>query len=88
MHPTNRHDVVKRGQSLYEQTIRPRVEPAQTGQFVVLDVESGEYETDTDKLAALNRLMARRPQAVPYIVRVGRPAAVTLMTDRALKRIA
>jgi len=76
--PSDRHDVVKRGQRLYEAIIRPRVEPARAGQFVVLDVESGEYEVDSSKLTALNRLLARQPQAVPHIVRAGRPTAVTL----------
>jgi len=77
-HPKSRHDVILRGQALYERTIRAHVEPAHAGQFVVLDVESGEYEVDTDKLAALNRLIARQPQAIPYIVRAGHPSAVTL----------
>jgi hypothetical protein len=78
MDPMARHEVVERGQRLYEEVIRPRVEPACTGQFVVLDADSGDYEVDADKLGALTRLTARRPQAVPYIVRVGRPAAVSL----------
>jgi hypothetical protein len=74
----NRHEVVERGQRLYQATIRSRVEPAHAGKFVVLDVETGDYEVDADKLAALNRLLARQPGAVPYIVRAGRPTAVTL----------
>jgi len=78
MLPHSRHEVVERGQRLYQSSIRPRVEPAHAGEFVVLDVESGEYEVDAHKLAALNRLMARQPGAVPYIVRAGQPAAVTL----------
>ena len=31
-----------------------------------------------DKLAALDRLVERQPRAVPYIVRVGCPTAVTI----------
>lgn len=78
MPPNSRHEVVERGQRLYQAAILPKVEPAHAGEFVVLDVESGEYEVDADKVAALDRLVARQPDAVPYIVRAGRPTAVTL----------
>lgn len=78
MLPNRRHEVIARGERLYQTTILPRVEPAHAGEFVVLDVESGEYEVDADKVAALDRLTARQPDAVPYIVRAGRPTAVTL----------
>ncbi len=76
--PNSRHDIIQRGQALYEKTVRPIVEPARTGDFVVLDVESGDFEVNADKLVALNRLLDRRPLAVAYIVRAGRPTAVTL----------
>jgi hypothetical protein len=70
--------VVQRGEALYAQEIRAHVEPTHNGQFVVLDVESGDYEVDANKLAALDRLLARQPEAVPYIVRAGHLTAVTL----------
>ena len=41
---------------------------------VVIDVESGDYETDPDDAAATARLNARRPRALTYAVRVGHPA--------------
>ena len=75
---TDKHDVIERGQALYERTVRAQVEPAHNDHFVVLDVESGEYEVDADKLAALDRLIARLPGAVPYIVRAGHATAVNL----------
>lgn len=45
------------------------------GHFVVLDIESGDFEVDPQDLAASNRLLARRPDAVPYGVRIGYPSA-------------
>lgn len=74
----DRHAVIEQGQALYEATIRRVVEPGHAGEFVVLDVESGAYELHADKRVALDRLVARHPQAVPFIVRVGHPTAVTL----------
>ncbi|MCK6483787.1 MAG: hypothetical protein HUU22_04900 [Phycisphaerae bacterium] len=49
----DRHEVIQRGQAQYEESIRARVDPACAGQFVVVDVDSGDYEVDGDKLAAL-----------------------------------
>ena len=63
-----------RGQAIYEQRIRSRVEGTEHGKVVVIDVESGDYETDPDDAAATARLNARRPRALTYAVRVGHPA--------------
>ena len=68
-------DVERRGQALYEEKIRSRVEATEGGKFVVIDVNSGDYEIDSDDAAATVRLMTRSPGAVTYAVRVGHPAA-------------
>lgn len=68
-------DVEHRGQALYEEKIRSRVEATERGKFVVIDVNSGDYEIDSDDAAATVRLMTRSPGAVTYAVRVGHPAA-------------
>ena len=62
-----------RGQSIYEHEIRSRVDGPGQGKVVVIDVESGDYETDADDASATARLMLRRPNAVTYAVRVGHP---------------
>ena len=59
MGPSNRHDVVAKGQAIYERNVRSQVEAVHAGKFVVLDVETGDFEVDVDKLVALNRLLAR-----------------------------
>ena len=63
-----------RGQAIYEQRIRSRVERTAQGKVVVIDVESSDYEIDPDDASATARLMARRPGALTYAVRVGYPA--------------
>ncbi|MDE2838005.1 MAG: hypothetical protein OXL97_10945 [Chloroflexota bacterium] len=67
-----------RGEAIYREKIRPLVEPAETGKFVVIDVDSGDYEIDAEVLAASARLRERRPGAVSYGVRVGHSAAYSL----------
>lgn len=71
-------DIVQRGQALYEQHIRVKVEPDHNGKFLVLDIETGEYEIDVNELAAVKRAKARNPHAALYILRVGYPTAYRL----------
>ncbi len=71
-------EIVRRGQALYEQQIRPKVEPQSRGKFLVLDVDTGEYEVDSDKLAAFERAAGKHPDPALYILRIGYPSAVKL----------
>ena len=48
---------------------------ADIGKFVIIDINSGEYEIDEDDITASIRLQARRPDAFGYIMRVGYSAA-------------
>lgn len=82
VHPGRASDqIVERGQAIYDQQIRQKVEPQQNGKFLVLDVDTGEYEIDTDSYTAYERAAARHPDAHFYLVRVGFPAAVTLGSE-------
>ncbi len=74
----SRDEVATRGEAIYEQDIRPNVESENKGKYLVLDIESGEYEIDQDDLVATKRVMARCPNAVLYGLRIGYPAAYRL----------
>ena len=69
------NDVASRGQAIYDEKIRHLVEPAEKGKLVVIDVDSGDYEVDSNHAAAVGRLKARRPGVITFTVRVGYPAA-------------
>jgi hypothetical protein len=71
-------EIAQRGQALYEQQIRARVDPSHQGKFLVLDIETGEYEIDASELAALQRAKAKNPTAALYILRIGFPTAYRL----------
>ena len=71
-------EVAARGEALYEQRIRPHVEATHQGQFVVVDIETGDYEIDADDLAATKRALTKRPNAVLYGMRIGYPTAYRL----------
>ena len=67
----SKEEFARRGDSLYEATVRPRLKPQDEGKFVALDIETGEYEMNADELRASDRLRARLPDAQIWMVRVG-----------------
>jgi hypothetical protein len=67
----DRSDIVDRGTEIYERRLRHVLEPQHNGKYVVIDVETGEYEVDEDHLAASDRAAAKRPGAPLYAARVG-----------------
>ena len=64
-------EVVRRGQELYNRSIRSRVEPEHTGKYIVIDIGSGEYEIDIDHAAASNRAAAKHPGGSLFATRIG-----------------
>ena len=74
----SREEVATRGEAIYEREIRPKVESQNTGQYLVLDIETGEYEIDQDDLVATKRILAKHPNAILYGLRIGHRAAYRL----------
>ena len=68
-------EVASRGEAIYREKVRSQVGLVEKGTFVVIDVESGDYEIDASDATATRRLLKRRPDAVTYGVRVGYRAA-------------
>ncbi|MBM3242360.1 hypothetical protein FJZ31_39375 [Candidatus Poribacteria bacterium] len=79
-------EVESKGEAIYEQQIRDKVEPKDKGKFLVIDIETGEYEIDYDDLLATKRMLARFPNAVLYGLRIGFPSAYRLGGRFAVKQ--
>ena len=75
---TGDESVASRGKELYATRIRQLTRETAKGDFVVIDIHSGDFEVDSDDLAATMRLMERRPDAMTWAERVGYPAAYNL----------
>lgn len=57
-------ELAERGNEIFERVVRPEVDEDNDAQkFVVIDVETEDYEIDTNARAAFDRLIERRPDA-------------------------
>ncbi len=71
-------EIVRQGQRLYDQRIRHEVDAANQGKFLVLDIETGEYEISASDLKAMQRVRSANPDAALYVIRIGFPTAYRL----------
>jgi hypothetical protein len=60
-----------RGDDLYQQMVRPLVEPQHDGKVVAIDVDSGAFEVGETATIASERLRRRCPGTLPWLVRIG-----------------
>ena len=74
----SREEIAQRGNDIYQRDIRATVMPQHKGKFLVLDIESGDYEMDDNDMSAEETLRARRPDGVLFGLRIGYTSAYTL----------
>jgi hypothetical protein len=79
-HPRfSREEIARRGEELYEQRIRQRVETAENiGKILSIDIETGDYEIGDDPLHTARRLQARHVGAAIWTRRIGYNAVYAL----------
>jgi hypothetical protein len=70
--------VSRRGRELYERDIRALVESDHHGEFLALNIMTGEYEIDQSDVTALDRMGQKGNPEHVYLLRVGFPAAYRL----------
>lgn len=62
-------------QAAFERHVRPQLTPADDGQYVAVDIDTGDFEIAPDDLTACERLLNRRPGARGWLMRAGQPTA-------------
>jgi hypothetical protein len=73
------HEIVERGKAIFAQQIRERVSAEENvGKFLIIDIETGDFEMDKDEVAASERAHARHPGGAFYGMRIGYQASGTL----------
>ena len=68
-------EIARRGQEIYERDIRSKVEAEHTGEFLVVDITTGDYELSADEAEAFNRAEDKNSEGLFYLMRVGYLAA-------------
>ena len=72
-HPTfSKEEISSRGRAIYEQRLRVQIEADNLDKFVIIDIETGDYEIDTDDFAASDRAHQKHPNGAFYGMRIGR----------------
>lgn len=67
----NPTQIAEQGREIYREKIQTLVENEHKGKFLVVDVNSGDYDFDADEEAALQKLELRRPQGLFYLLKIG-----------------
>jgi hypothetical protein len=67
----SKEEIARRGEELYEKSIRPQVEAEFDGKILAIDIDSGDYEIDDTTLPAADRLRLQHSDAEIYVLRIG-----------------
>lgn len=71
----SKEEFSRRGEEVFASQVRPNLTESDRGKFAAVDIETGLYEVDADDYAATERLLARKPDAQIWLMRVGHPTA-------------
>jgi hypothetical protein len=64
-------DIEERGEQIFVKDIQDRVKNEDPRNYVLIDVDSGDFEVDRDEELAAKRLRVRRPAGRVWMRRVG-----------------
>ena len=68
-------EIGDRGSAIYQSQLKRLLEPSHHGQFVAIDINSGDYELGTEAHEASDQLRSRHPDAQILVERIGYPVA-------------
>ncbi len=68
-------EVARRAHASYLERLRAELEPAHLGEFVTINLETGEYEVDAEDVEASDRAAVRFGDAPTFTMRVGHDVA-------------
>jgi hypothetical protein len=71
-------EIVARGKEIYEKQLKSKLGSQNFGKFLVIDIETGEYEMDEDDLTAALRAYNKNPDSARYEMQIGYPTSGTI----------
>jgi len=69
-------EVARRGEAIYENSLRPRLEEEHYGEYLAIDVETGEYVVAPTRQELTRLTFAQGPSTSRYAIRIGYPALI------------
>ena len=67
-------EIASLGKEIYANRLRPILEPDNIGKFLVIDIETGDYEIDENGDVASLRARNKKPDGVRFAMRIGHRA--------------
>ena len=67
----SKEEFAERGDAIYEREISAQMKEGHLGEYVAIDIETGEHEIAIDELTASDRLLSRVPDAQIWLRRIG-----------------
>ncbi len=63
--------IVDKGIEIYNRQLRSKLESENIGKFLIIDIETGDYEMDDDDVLAYKRAMTKHPDGARFGMRIG-----------------
>lgn len=64
-------ELLRRGEEVFERDVRSKIADADPQSYLLIDINTGDFEIDADSDIASGRLRERQPEALIYFRRVG-----------------
>jgi len=81
----SKEEFAQRGDQIYQNEIRQKVEAGNHGKIVAIDIETGAFEIAESPMLAVDQLYERKPDAQPWVIRIGH-RAVFRFGSRSLRK--
>ena len=72
------NEIVARGKEIYEKQLKSKLEPQNLGKYLVIDIETGEYEMDENDLKAALRAYQKNPAGARFEMQIGYATSGTI----------
>lgn len=69
--PLSLEEITKLGEKFYTEELKEKLEKDNMGQYVVIDVEQNKYQTDADRLIAIEKATKDFGNKLFYIIQIG-----------------
>jgi hypothetical protein len=70
----SKQELARRGEELYQNQLKNKIETGNEGKIVAIDIETGTDEIAENILFATKQLFKRFPDAQPWVIRIGHDA--------------